>query len=184
MVKTGEVNGVRVNVVRDTGCGIVGVRESLLEKGCLTNETVACILFDGDRKVYKVGYIHVKSEYFTGWTKAALLKNPPVDLIIGNIKGSTMGRGKNDMGSFRVDRVCHRCGVRGGRDEYIGERTGYLAGDCSTWPCGGARRDHYHGAHKRERDNYVYTRVNRETRRKQKRIRQQEYNTKKTIRTS
>ena len=89
----GEVNGVKVKVVRDTGCGIVGVRESLVDKECVTNETVTCILFDGERKVYRVGYIHVKSPYFTGMTKAALLKNPHVDLNIGNIKGATMGDG-------------------------------------------------------------------------------------------
>jgi transposase InsO family protein len=89
-IVAGQVNYIDVQVLRDTGCDIIGCRESL-SYGQSDKDTVTCVLFDGRKVTYKVGWIRVDSPFFTGWTKAALLKDPPVDLIIGNIYGATRG---------------------------------------------------------------------------------------------
>jgi hypothetical protein len=89
-VVAGQVNYIDVQVLRDTGCDIIGCRESL-SYGQSNNDKVTCVLFDGRKVTYKVGWIRVDSPFFTGWTKAALLKDPPVDLIIGDIHGATRG---------------------------------------------------------------------------------------------
>ena len=91
-ISRGKVEGVEVDVLRDSGCTIVVVKKSLVPKSKFTGKESICLLANGLVYGYPEAIINVKSRYFTGKTRAICMPNPIVDLIIGLIDGSTDGK--------------------------------------------------------------------------------------------
>jgi len=86
-VTKGRIGDKQVNVLRDTGCSTVIVRESLVSNDQLTGESRMCILIDGTVRKTPVANIHVQTPYLSGTVKAICMKQPIYDLIIGNVEG-------------------------------------------------------------------------------------------------
>jgi hypothetical protein len=86
-VSEGYLNGVKVDVLRDSGCSSVVVRRDLVNAEWLTGETQKCVLIDGTVRRFPIATVLVDSPYFTGAVRALCTEHPIYDLILGNIAG-------------------------------------------------------------------------------------------------
>ena len=75
---------VRPTCLRDTGASLDLVRESRVKSDQLTSKTITCMLADGTCKKCPVARVNVESEWCTGSTEAACVKDLIYALIIGN----------------------------------------------------------------------------------------------------
>ncbi|XP_071485282.1 uncharacterized protein [Diadema antillarum] len=83
----GRVNGKRVDVLRDTGCSTVVVRQGLVKDEQLTSEERTCVLIDGTVKSFQVARVELDTPYFRGQVEALCMTRPVYDVILGNIPG-------------------------------------------------------------------------------------------------
>ena len=81
----GKVNGITCKTIRDTGCSTVGIKESLLKPSDFTGQYQTCVMFDGSKVSFRTAYAHIETPFYTGRVLALCLKNPYIDLIVGNI---------------------------------------------------------------------------------------------------
>src|SRR6266568_2251767 len=86
-VVTGYIGGKPVQVLRDTGCSTVVVRQSLVTSRQLTGETQLCVLIDGTTRKAQCAQIYVDTPFYTRSVRAVCMKEPLYDLIIGSIPG-------------------------------------------------------------------------------------------------
>jgi hypothetical protein len=86
--RPGRVNDVIVDVMRDTGCSTVVVRQNLVRSDQLTGRKEACVLIDGVVKYYPTAVVDFDTPFFKGRAKAMCMENPLHDVIIGNIEGA------------------------------------------------------------------------------------------------
>ncbi|XP_067944465.1 uncharacterized protein [Watersipora subatra] len=84
----GIVNGKLVDVLRDTGCSTIIIKEALIGKDQRTGRHQWIEM--ADRSVVKAPevVIEINSPYYSGKTKALALKDPLYPLLIGNIPGA------------------------------------------------------------------------------------------------
>ena len=74
-----------VEVLRDTGCNGVIVRRELLKEDDYTGSMGYVMAID---RTLKEAPIKVDTPYYTGVTQAICLRDPLLDLVIGNIPGA------------------------------------------------------------------------------------------------
>ena len=86
-VREGMVNGVRVKVLRDTGCSGAVVRESLVKDHQRTGEVRRCAMIDGTVRLFEMARLGVDTPFFSGQLEALIMASPLYDLVIGNIEG-------------------------------------------------------------------------------------------------
>ena len=79
-VASGNINGHKVNVLRDTGCSGVVVRKDLVEPGQFTKYHVICVTVDNRSIQAPVAKHKVCSPYYTGWVTAACIDTPTTTL--------------------------------------------------------------------------------------------------------
>ena len=84
----GYVGSVPVTVLRDSGCGGVVVKRSLVSEDQFTETIRPCVLIDGTVREFPEARIYVDTPFYTGTIHALCMENPVYDLIIGNIKGA------------------------------------------------------------------------------------------------
>ncbi|GFS06936.1 reverse transcriptase, partial [Elysia marginata] len=78
-----------VQVLRDSGCSCVVVKESFipLTESTAQGQTIVR-LADGKHVNARLATIHLECPYFSGKVKAVVMKNPIYDVILGNIPGA------------------------------------------------------------------------------------------------
>ena len=85
---TGKVGENEVEVLHDTGCNGVVVRRELVKKDYFTGSMGYVMAIDRILKEAPIAEIKVDTPYYTRVTQAICLRNPLLDLIIGNIPGA------------------------------------------------------------------------------------------------
>ncbi|KAK3101283.1 hypothetical protein FSP39_002389 [Pinctada imbricata] len=83
---SGFVDGNPVNVLRDTGCSGIVVRQSKIDETNLTGKFQVCVLADGTKVKVPVAMIMIDTPYLSGKYEAWCMQSPVYDLIIGNVK--------------------------------------------------------------------------------------------------
>ncbi|XP_025103745.1 centrosome-associated protein CEP250-like [Pomacea canaliculata] len=82
----GEVKGKSVQVLRDTGATISGIRASLVAPHEYLNKRQTCITFGGRREIFPLARVQVRTPFYIGPLTCCVIKSPIVDLIIGNVR--------------------------------------------------------------------------------------------------
>lgn len=86
-VVRGLVNGMTVEVLRDSGCSAALVREDLVKPGQMTGEQRLCLLIDRTVRRFPRARINVDTPFFTGELDVLCVTNPVYPLILGNLEG-------------------------------------------------------------------------------------------------
>ena len=84
-VCTGFVDGTKVNVLRDTGCTGIVVRQSKIDQTNFTGSYETCTLADGSKLKVSVALVTIDTPYLSGTYTACCMEAPVYDLIIGNV---------------------------------------------------------------------------------------------------
>ncbi len=84
---SGFLNGDEVQVMRDTGCDGVVVKESHVKPHQYTGKYGWCRLINGYVMKVPMADVEIDSPYYVGTTRAMVLKTPVYSLILGNIEG-------------------------------------------------------------------------------------------------
>ena len=91
----GRVSGSpdTIEVLRDSGCSTMVIREDLCDPIYFTGETRGCVMMDG--RVIEVPVVKKKVDatYYIGEVEGVAMKAPIYDLVIGNVHGA---RGQED----------------------------------------------------------------------------------------
>ena len=82
-----------IEVLRDSGCSTMVIREDLCDPRDFTGETRCCVMMDG--RVIEVPVVKKKVDtpYYIGEVEGVAMKAPIYDLVIGNVHGA---RGQED----------------------------------------------------------------------------------------
>ena len=82
-----------IEVLRDSGCSTMVIREDLCDPRDFTGETRSCVMMDG--RVIEVPVVKKKVDtpYYIGEVEGVAMKAPIYDLVIGNVHGA---RGQED----------------------------------------------------------------------------------------
>ena len=82
-----------IEVLRDSGCSTMVIREDLCDPRDFTGETRGCVMMDG--RVIEVPVVKKKvhTPYYIGEVEGVAMKAPIYDLVIGNVQGA---RGQED----------------------------------------------------------------------------------------
>ena len=82
-----------IEVLRDSGCSTMVIREDLCDPRDFTGETRGCVMMDG--RVIEVPVVKKKVDtpYYIGEVEGVAMKAPSYDLVIGNVHGA---RGQED----------------------------------------------------------------------------------------
>ena len=82
-----------IEVLRDSGCSTMVIREDLCDPRDFTGETSGCVMMDG--RVIEVPVVKKKVDtpYYIGEVEGVAMKAPIYDLVIGNVHGA---RGQED----------------------------------------------------------------------------------------
>ena len=86
-VSIGQVNGIQVSVLRDTGATIAGVKRELVLPHQFTDKSQQVISFGGQRQEFPLAEVHVETEFYSGPLICCVIDDPVVDLILGNVQG-------------------------------------------------------------------------------------------------
>ena len=77
-----------VEVLRDTGCTGIVVREGLCGPDTFTGETQTCMLMDGSLITKPVVSICIDTPYLKGKVRAIAMEHPVYDVVVGNFPGA------------------------------------------------------------------------------------------------
>lgn len=84
LLERGYVNGVSVNILRDTGSTTTYVKSELVDGECRTGNERNIVLADGTRRTCHEVVVSVETPYIKGKVIALELEDPIAELIIGN----------------------------------------------------------------------------------------------------
>ena len=85
-VCTGFLDSNKVNVLRDTGCSGIVVRQCKIDQANLTGSFKTCTLADGSSIQVPVSVISIDTTYLSGTFEALCMKSPVYDVILGNVQ--------------------------------------------------------------------------------------------------
>ena len=88
-VREGKLNGLKVKVLRDTGCTCVVVNRKLIKDKTLTGEMCDLKTIRGEVIMAPRAKVNIECEYFKGIVNAVCVCNPIVDVITGEVKGTS-----------------------------------------------------------------------------------------------
>ena len=77
-----------VNVLRDTGCTGVIVKQSLVPESSFTGKSHMCMMVDRSTLEVPEAKVYLSTSYFEGEVIALCMENPLVEVILGNIQGA------------------------------------------------------------------------------------------------
>ena len=100
----GKVNGMEVEMLRDSGCSCVVVKKALVKADQYTGEQRRMIRIDNSIMRADVAKIEIDTPYYSGIVEALCLDDALYGLIVGNVKGvravddpdMTWGKTEND----------------------------------------------------------------------------------------
>ena len=79
-----QLNGQKLNYMRDTGSTLTIVQDKYVDASCLTGNKVSVLLADRCVKYLPEAIVHLKCPCFNGDVKVLVMSNPVYPLIIGN----------------------------------------------------------------------------------------------------
>ena len=82
----GKCNGKRVTVLRDTGATTIVVKPYLVQSKYFTGDQVKVRYADGRIKSLPLAQVNIRCPYFNGTTIAAVERDLPFDVLVGNVK--------------------------------------------------------------------------------------------------
>ena len=85
-----------VNVLRDTGCTGVIVNQSLVPESSFTGRIHMCMVIDRSTLELPEAKVYLNTPYFEGEVIALCMKNPLVEVILGNIQGARDAHNPNN----------------------------------------------------------------------------------------
>ena len=83
----GRVGKHSVQVLRDSGCSGVIIRQDLVKDEQFTGHHRVCVLIDRTVRKMPVARVHIDTPFYRGQVTALCVKNPIYDLVLGNIQG-------------------------------------------------------------------------------------------------
>ena len=83
-----EVNGQQATVIRDTGCSCIVVNAKYVQPHQFTGESTYLRMADASVREAKYAHVSIRSPFYNGVTKAAVMERTIYDLLIGNIDGA------------------------------------------------------------------------------------------------
>ena len=86
--KGGQVNGKRVQVMRDTGATCVVVDKRFVLEHQFLGKERRCKFVDGSERCFPVAKIDIDTPYFVGSVEALCMESPLYDLVLGNVEGA------------------------------------------------------------------------------------------------
>ena len=89
IVIEGKLKGMKVKVLRDSGCTCVVVNRKLIKDKMLTGEMCDLKTISGEVIMAPRAKVNIECEYFKGIVNAVCVCNPIVDVIIGEVKGAS-----------------------------------------------------------------------------------------------
>ncbi|GFO19357.1 gypsy retrotransposon integrase-like protein 1 [Plakobranchus ocellatus] len=84
----GEIGGLEVDVMRDTGCEGVVVRKQLVDASQLTGECCLLLRIDNTALLAEKVVISLRTPFLCGEVKAFCIPNANCDVIVGNVEGA------------------------------------------------------------------------------------------------
>ena len=75
-----------VNVLRDTKCTGVIVKQSLVPESSFTGKSHMCMMVDRSTLELPEAKVYLKTLYFEGEVIALCIENPLIEVILGNIQ--------------------------------------------------------------------------------------------------
>ena len=88
-----------IEVLRDSGCSTMVIREDLCDPRYFTGETRGCVMMDGRGVDVPVVKKRLDTPYYIGEVEGVAMKAPSYDLVIGNVHGA---RGQEDPDASRT----------------------------------------------------------------------------------
>ena len=84
----GKVNGKKANVLRDTGCTMIGIKEDFIKHEDYLKKTVDCKTISGHIITLKTASVLLESPFISGRVTVCVIpQNAVTDVIIGNVPG-------------------------------------------------------------------------------------------------
>ena len=114
-VLSGKVGGIKVEVLRDTGCSGVIIRRELVDETNYNGEMGRIMTVDRTIKRAPMAKVEVDSPFYVGTVEALCLQEPLFDLIIGNVPGARRSYDPNPEWGV-VTAVATRAQARSGKD--------------------------------------------------------------------
>ena len=87
-VVQGLINDHKVQVLRDTGCSGVVVRQELVKPEQYTEQVQTCMLINGDIIRVPIVRVYIDTPYLTKKVDSMCMKNPIYDVVVGNVDGA------------------------------------------------------------------------------------------------
>ena len=87
-VVQGLINDHKVQVLRDTGCSGVIVRQKLVKPEQYTEQIQTCMLINGDIIRVPIVRVYIDTPHLTKEVDAMCRKNPIYDVVVGNVDGA------------------------------------------------------------------------------------------------
>ena len=139
----GTVGGRKVTVMRDNGSTVCILRRGLARAHEYTGRELRLCMIDGTVTVAPEVRVCVKTPFYSGWIKAAVLDTPICDVIIGNITGVTDSLSRHAV--TQTPAAMSNSAVRNGaeNEREIHCAAGVVA--CSAARLISARRDRWSG---------------------------------------
>ncbi|XP_055870283.1 uncharacterized protein LOC129923423 [Biomphalaria glabrata] len=86
-IEVGKLNGRKASILRDSGCSVIAVRETLVNEKDILPEKCSLCLADGQIFRYKTAKAMLDTPYLKGEFIVVLFPEPVADVLIGNVKG-------------------------------------------------------------------------------------------------
>ena len=87
-VMSGKVGNKNVEVLRDSGCNGIIVKRELVDEADFIGKVGCMMTADQTLIRARIARIEVDTPFYTGTVEAMCMKDPLIDLIIGNVPGA------------------------------------------------------------------------------------------------
>lgn len=82
----GYINDMKVQVLRDTGATLLGIKKGYVRSKDYTGEHISCRIFGGNHERYELSWVKINAPYISTRAKCAVLPNLCADRIVGNVE--------------------------------------------------------------------------------------------------
>ena len=86
--KEGLINGYKAQVLRDTGCTMIAVKNKFIDTADILEDKIKCKTITGELIDLSTAHVFLDTPYFKGFANVCILPNTAVaDVIVGNVRG-------------------------------------------------------------------------------------------------
>ena len=109
----GSANGISAQVLRDTGCTMIGIKDRFIYSQDYLPATVQCKTISGQIITLQTAKVDIRTPYLSGKVTACVIpKDAVADIIIGNVPGVTDCKCKETTSETFICQVCTRAQSR------------------------------------------------------------------------